>query len=52
MYSVNEAAVFLGVHPQTIRRWLYNGTIQGKKYGGVWRFTEKDLLQQNEKQPE
>ncbi len=27
--TVDEAANYLGVHPQTIRRWLRDGRLQG-----------------------
>jgi excisionase family DNA binding protein len=27
--TVDEAAEYLGVHPQTVRRWLRDGQIQG-----------------------
>ena len=28
--TVEEAAEYLGVHPQTVRRWLRAGQIQGR----------------------
>jgi excisionase family DNA binding protein len=50
LLNVDEAADFLGVHSATVRLWLRNGTIKGRKFGRVWRISKEDLLQ--EKQPE
>lgn len=37
LLTVNEAAVALRLHPDTVRRHLRNGTIAGVRIGGVWR---------------
>jgi acetyl-CoA synthetase len=51
IFTPDEAAKFLGVHPRTIRRWLRDGELQGVKYGRLWRIRESDLLKRK-KQPE
>ena len=43
MYSVDEAAEILGVHPMTIRKWLPVGKIRGVKVGRLWRIPESAL---------
>src|SRR5215831_4479331 len=45
--SVHQAAAFLGVHPNTIRRWANQEQLPAKRIGtrGDWRFT-KEALQQ------
>lgn len=35
-YSVSDAAVKIGVHPETVRRFLRMGAIKGIKFGH-WR---------------
>ncbi len=46
MLNVRQAAAFLGVSVNTIRRWAQNKKITGLKIGtrGDWRFTKEDLL--------
>ena len=36
MLSVAEAATVLGVAPRTVRRWLQDGDLVGKKMGTSW----------------
>ena len=43
LYSPDEAAELLQIHPHTIRKWLRDGKIQGKKFGRVWRIPESEL---------
>ncbi len=43
VYTVNEVARLLKVHPITIRIWLYNGTLVGIKAGRHWRIREQDI---------
>ncbi|MBP2147235.1 excisionase family DNA binding protein [Methanofollis sp. W23] len=33
----NVVGAELGVHPQTVRRWIKQGKIRGIKYGRQWR---------------
>lgn len=42
-YTVQELADLLGVHNLTIRRWLKEGKIEGKKFGRSWRISKNEL---------
>lgn len=42
-FNINEAAIFLGAHKETIRRMVAVGKIPGVKVGRSWRFIEEDL---------
>ena len=44
MLSLREAAVFLGVHPNTVRSQVTHGLLPGAKVGRDWRFLESDLV--------
>ena len=37
LISVTDAAVLLGLHPMTVRRWASEGRIEAKRVGGQWR---------------
>ncbi len=45
LFTIRQAAEFLGVNPGTIRRWAINKTLTGIKVGtrGDWRFREQNL---------
>lgn len=43
LLSVKESASFLGVHPQTIRRWAAEGRIPHMRVGARLRFRIADL---------
>lgn len=43
MYSVEEAAAIIGIHPVTLRKWLPLGKVRGVKVGRVWRIPESAL---------
>lgn len=43
LYTVNDVAELLNVHPRTVRRYLHDGILKGKKIGGQWRFTLDDI---------
>ncbi len=36
VYSPGQLANLLGLHPETVRRWLASGNIPGRKVGGLW----------------
>lgn len=38
-----EFAKAASVHPETVRRWLRDGTINGKKFGRKWRIPKEEL---------
>ncbi len=42
--DLEEAADFLKVHPQTLRRLAKQGTVPGAKVGKCWCFLEEDLV--------
>jgi excisionase family DNA binding protein len=41
--SPEEAADFLGIHPQTVYKLLRNGELPGKKIGQLWRISKNSL---------
>ena len=43
--TVNQIAERLQVHQETVRRWLRDGRLQGRNFGGKsgYRVREKDL---------
>jgi excisionase family DNA binding protein len=43
--TLEEAAAYLAVHPETIRRWIVGGHLPARKVGlrGVYRITRADL---------
>ena len=42
-FTVQQAAEILGVHKHTVQARLRDGTLQGKKLGGVWRIYRDSL---------
>lgn len=42
-YTVEEVADLAGVTPYTVRRWLREGRLKGKRFGLRWRI-EKDSV--------
>jgi excisionase family DNA binding protein len=44
-YTVEQIAATLQVHEQTVRRWLREGALRGRSFGGKtgWRVRESDL---------
>lgn len=43
LYSVEEIAQMTAVTTRTIRNYLRNGILKGKKIGGQWRFSLEDI---------
>jgi excisionase family DNA binding protein len=41
--TIDEAAAYLRVHPQTIRRRVKDGTLPGARIGRTWRVRRVDL---------
>lgn len=41
--TLGEAAAFLRLHPETVRRLLQRGSLPGVKVGRTWRIHRKDL---------
>jgi excisionase family DNA binding protein len=53
-YTVEQIATLIQVHAQTVRRWLRDGDLTGRNFGGKtgWRVREsvlKDFLDQDPK---
>lgn len=42
-YSIEDLAVFTGLTDRTLRSYLKEGRLTGRKEGGAWRFTPEDL---------
>jgi excisionase family DNA binding protein len=44
-YTVEEIAKRLKVHEQTVRRWLREGSLRGRSFGGKtgWRVRDSEL---------
>lgn len=43
LYTVEDIAKMAGLTSRTIRNYLKDGSLKGKKIGGQWRFTMKDI---------
>lgn len=43
LYSVDEIATMTSLTTRTIRTYLKNGILRGRKIGGQWRFTTEDI---------
>ena len=44
LYTASEAAVFFGVHPETVKSWHRKGKINAIKIGERWlRFPESEI---------
>ena len=42
-YSISDIAKLTKLTDRTIRNYIANGSLKGKKIGGQWRFTQKDV---------
>lgn len=43
LYTVNEIAKMTGLTARTIRNYIKDGRLNGKKIGVQWRFTKEDI---------
>jgi len=43
LYTVEDIAKMTGLTTRTIRNYLKDGSLEGTKIGGQWRFTMKDV---------
>ena len=43
LYTVSDIAQITGLTERTIRNYIKDGKLQGKKVGVQWRFTEEDI---------
>ena len=42
-YTIEDLAAFTGLTDRTLRSYLKDGRLTGKKEDGAWRFTPEDL---------
>ena len=42
-YSIEDLATFTGLTDRTLRSYLKEGRLTGRKEDGAWRFTPEDL---------
>lgn len=43
VYTVEELAEMMKVHPRTVYRMLEQGRIKGFKFGAAWRITQDEV---------
>ncbi len=43
LYTVEDVAHMMELTSRTIRNYLKDGSLKGRKIGGQWRFTEEDI---------
>ncbi len=43
--TASQVASLLQVHPRTIYKLVKSGAIPGRKFGGGWRFSKREILQ-------
>lgn len=44
-YSVDDISRMLDLHPKTVRRFIREGDIKGRKFGREWKVLRKDLAE-------
>ena len=50
IYTINEAADLLKIHPRSVWRWLKDGDLNGARIGRFWRISGEDLLEYIQRQ--
>ena len=45
LMNTEEAAAFLGVNEEVLRRWSRRGKVPAGKLGREWRFSKRQLLE-------
>lgn len=48
LHTVEQAAKILQLHPDTVRIWLRDGRLRGRKMGRVWRIAAEELRRLSE----
>ena len=44
LMNIQEAAAFLGVNEEVLRRWARDGRLPAGKLGREWRFSRRQLI--------
>lgn len=42
--TTRDAAILVGVHPRTVRCWLTDGALPGRKVGAEWRIPQQAVI--------
>ena len=42
--TASEVASLLHVHPRTVYKLVKQGSLPGRKFGGGWRFSRRDIM--------
>ena len=42
--TASQVASLLHVHPRTVYKLVKQGSLPGRKFGGGWRFSRRDLM--------
>lgn len=50
-YTPKELSEILSVHEKTVRRYLRDGTIEGRKLGGNWKVSKEVLMTYMDEKP-
>ena len=43
--TASEVASLLHMHPRTVYKLVKQGSLPGRKFGGGWRFSRRDIMQ-------
>ena len=43
--TATQVASLLHVHPRTVYKLVKKGSLPGRKFGGGWRFSKRDIMQ-------
>jgi len=43
--TASEVANLLQVHPRTVYKLVKQGSLPGRKFGGGWRFSRRNIMQ-------
>ena len=43
LVTVEDAAQYLGVHPETVRVWIRSGELRAAKIGRFWRVRRSEI---------
>lgn len=43
--TASEVASLLHVHPRTVYKLVKQGSLPGRKFGGGWRFSRREIMQ-------